>query len=323
MKKKILLILALGLIISSTAAFGSITAFAKTPEPTVAPGDKIAVILNAGFHCGAGGGNGRVWIKAYDDKYEAAKAAKEKGVREDLINIDETTWQLADIMSYECPVCGSTFWASYSNKSGIPDGKNMQFTHFTPDDGEGEFFGGGHDCEIALTYWFQKALNYCVTNPEALWTAGSWANMQTAIGNAEVFLYRFHNPDVCVCDINNMDGGTYEEMIALMNAIQDMFADGAMDYRFDIESPNYIALSALTAEFDNWVKIVGGYAEQALVGSGEWKALEQAIIDGFELLDEFDAAFALSFDNQSHNFWNPLFADAVGAILTSFRSLPM
>lgn len=146
MKKKLL-----GLIVAAVMAIGIIVpvAFAapKVPDPEAYIGDRIeANVLNAGFHCNTFGGNGRVWVKAYDDKYEAAKKAKDKGVWEDFIYIGDNAW-LLDTDEYECPNCGSKQWLSYSNKSGVPDGKNIQLTHYVPppppeeDDEEGGFSG--------------------------------------------------------------------------------------------------------------------------------------------------------------------------------------
>jgi len=62
MKKTISLILA---VIMMTGAL-AITAVAapKVPAPTPEVGAREAVILNAGFHCNANGGNGRVWVEA-------------------------------------------------------------------------------------------------------------------------------------------------------------------------------------------------------------------------------------------------------------------
>ncbi|MCL1873507.1 MAG: hypothetical protein FWF85_05260, partial [Clostridiales bacterium] len=129
MKKFLVVLLACLLVLSL-----GVTAFAepKVPAPNPVPGAREAVILNAGFHCNAHGGNGRVWVEAYDLKYEADKSLKKEGiggVLEDLIYLDDNCWLLANKKDYVCPECGSSVWVSYSNKSGVPDGKNIQLTH--------------------------------------------------------------------------------------------------------------------------------------------------------------------------------------------------
>jgi len=74
---------------------------------------------NAGFHCGAAQGNGRVRPDGYSN-----------GQQVSFERIDETTWKLVGD-DYICPKCGRTEWVSYSNKSGTPDGKNIQLTHIS------------------------------------------------------------------------------------------------------------------------------------------------------------------------------------------------
>ena len=59
----------------------------------------------------------------------ALKKAGVGGVIEDLVYLGDNCWLLANQTDYECPKCGSTVWVSYSNKSGVPDGKNIQLTH--------------------------------------------------------------------------------------------------------------------------------------------------------------------------------------------------
>lgn len=129
MKKLLSTVLALSMILA--LSIPSLAA-PKVPAVDPQPGAREAVILNAGFHCNAEGGNGRVWVAAYDLKYEADKALKKAGVGgvlENLIYLDDNCWLLENDTDYVCPKCGSTVWVSYSNKSGVPDGKNIQLTH--------------------------------------------------------------------------------------------------------------------------------------------------------------------------------------------------
>ena len=125
--KKLLIITLAGLLVLAL----SVAVFAATnavPEEDAKP-----VILNAGFHCNANGGNGRVWVDLYDERFEADKAKKKDGVGgvlEALIDLGDNCWLLASD-EYFCPACGNNEWVSYSNKSGVPNGKNIQLTHQT------------------------------------------------------------------------------------------------------------------------------------------------------------------------------------------------
>jgi len=97
---------------------------------------------NAQFHCNAINGNGRVWPETPTDmkKFEGQlRFTKAEG----------TLWNLSGVYKpildpkgkvtgkYEsnssdmvvCPVCGSTEWITFSNNSGVPDGKNVQMQH--------------------------------------------------------------------------------------------------------------------------------------------------------------------------------------------------
>jgi len=89
----------------------------------------VTNFINAGFHCNANGGNGRVWIDAYDKEYKDNKNEGLDGVLVDLIPLEDNYWLLDNQKDYKCPQCGSNVWVSYSNMSGVPDGKNIQFNH--------------------------------------------------------------------------------------------------------------------------------------------------------------------------------------------------
>jgi len=97
---------------------------------------------NAGFHCSAAGGNGRVRPSGYSN-----------GKKETFERIDETTWKLVSD-AYICPVCGSTDWISYSNKSGTPDGKNIQLSHI----------GGGSTVFTPLNLLVRKTYSHELSN---------------------------------------------------------------------------------------------------------------------------------------------------------------
>jgi len=78
---------------------------------------QVVTIEGVGFHCNAFNGNGKVDMVNYP----------KKGL-EEFERIDATTWKLL-ATQYKCPKCGSNEWITYSNKSGVPDGKNAQLNH--------------------------------------------------------------------------------------------------------------------------------------------------------------------------------------------------
>jgi len=133
MKKKII-----GILVVAVLAMGVmipvVLAAPKVPNPSEFDlGEARQVQMeNVGFHCASQGGNGRVWIDAYDVKAAEAKKSGVKWIKETIIYVDDNSWLLANTTDYVCPVCGGTMWVSYSNKSGVPDGKNMQLTHYYP-----------------------------------------------------------------------------------------------------------------------------------------------------------------------------------------------
>ena len=75
--------------------------------------DRVLSENKVGFHCGCEGGNGSVTPLNYYDTPEW------------LVRIDDVTWEL-ESKDYACPKCGNTDWVSFSNKSGVFDGKNVQ-----------------------------------------------------------------------------------------------------------------------------------------------------------------------------------------------------
>jgi len=96
-------------------------------------------VFNAGFHCGTYGGNGRVWISNYV-----------KGEWHEFEYAGDNTWTLLS-EDFVCPECGSNEWVSYSNKSGVPNGKNIQLKHPGAPDPEPEPSGIIVNDEVYLT----------------------------------------------------------------------------------------------------------------------------------------------------------------------------
>lgn len=100
------------------------------------------------FHCNTCGGNGRVWPQV--GPYNKKNDGKIFLVLEEIPGT--TAWHLIDVKDAKgnslgvptCPgkheYCGSSDWISFSNNSGVPDGKNIQLHHGNPDD-PGDFSG--------------------------------------------------------------------------------------------------------------------------------------------------------------------------------------
>jgi len=89
-------------------------------------------IEEAGFHCNDGNGNGSVSppipvaYQTFDNNGKVVYVYPVNRVN------NTTSWELDDSdgkNAIVCPACGRTDWVTYSNNSGVPDGKNAQFKH--------------------------------------------------------------------------------------------------------------------------------------------------------------------------------------------------
>ena len=120
------LISALLVLMLSLAVFASVMA-----AGTLASGDE-ATVEGFAFHCNANGGNGRVYLVGYAKDF--GKFDKKTG--EGLVDLvrsadDFKVWDVIvpEGEVWECQACGCAEWISFSNKSGVPDGKNIQLNH--------------------------------------------------------------------------------------------------------------------------------------------------------------------------------------------------
>ncbi|MCL1816266.1 MAG: hypothetical protein FWG43_01510 [Clostridiales bacterium] len=93
-------------------------------------------VKGAGFHCNVGNGNGKENIAAYKDGWLEFEF------------ISGTTWKLLSD-KYVCPKCGKNEWVSFSNNSGVPNGKNIQLQH--PGAAELKYAGIAIDQEVMVT----------------------------------------------------------------------------------------------------------------------------------------------------------------------------
>jgi len=112
MKKILTLVIVLAMAVAV-----SIPAFAAP-----AAGD-IVTVEGFAFHCGHGEkGNGSTTIAGQPKDF--GKKMKIDLVRSDW---DPTVWEVPHY-DFKCAVCGNDMWVSFSNKNGVPDGKNIQLT---------------------------------------------------------------------------------------------------------------------------------------------------------------------------------------------------
>jgi len=135
----------LALIIAMTMVFSlAVPAFAGNEKVTnnyLEGAELKQDFNNAQFHCNAISGNGRVWpvvpadMKKFEGQLTFTKAA---GTQWNLTGVAEQkkddkgkalTGQYNKLGMVVCPVCGSIKWITFSNNSGVPDGKNVQMQH--------------------------------------------------------------------------------------------------------------------------------------------------------------------------------------------------
>ena len=83
------------------------------------------------FHCNAFSGNGKTYIIGEAKDYGKFDKKTGEGLIQLLPTADPKVWLpvVPDGKEWVCENCGSESWVSYSNKSGVPDGKNIQLTH--------------------------------------------------------------------------------------------------------------------------------------------------------------------------------------------------
>jgi hypothetical protein len=87
-----------------------------------------------GFHCSTFGGNGRTYVPQFQAIGNNGKVnnINTNKIWVDLIRtVDPVVWYavVPEGENWACINCGSSAWITFSNKSGVPDGKNVQLTH--------------------------------------------------------------------------------------------------------------------------------------------------------------------------------------------------
>jgi len=87
---------------------------------------------NADFHCNADG-NGRVWTTLGKNVTQKLSVPLHfvANTGQPVSNQANaaTAWHLVHNNTYICEECGSAEWVTFSNNSGLPDGKNIQMNH--------------------------------------------------------------------------------------------------------------------------------------------------------------------------------------------------
>ena len=121
MKKKLGFVL-LAVAVMVAIAMPVTAAQAKNPADS-----NTATVTGCGFHCTADGENGKACIVGQPKDF-----GKDAVVVLSRDSKDPTVWHLVSINGnsgpFVCACCGSSDWVSFSNKSSVPDGKNIQLS---------------------------------------------------------------------------------------------------------------------------------------------------------------------------------------------------
>ncbi len=91
-----------------------------------APNPDVVTVEGFAFHCNHDGGNGKTNIVGKDKDF-----GKKLNITLTRNADDPKVWDVVVPEGEEwiCANCGSSQWISFSNKSGVPDGKNIQLNH--------------------------------------------------------------------------------------------------------------------------------------------------------------------------------------------------
>jgi len=113
----------LGIMLTTVLVF-AFAGQAVAAKTTVA--SNAATVEGFAFHCNCDGGNGKTYIVG-----KAKDFGKKLNINLTRNANDPTVWDVVvpagDV--WECTTCGGTEWITFSNKSGVPDGKNIQLNH--------------------------------------------------------------------------------------------------------------------------------------------------------------------------------------------------
>ena len=108
-------------------AFALVMVCALAVPALAVPAADTATITGCAFHCTEDGGNGKTSIVGQAKDF--GKNATVELLRD---SDDPTVWHLVSVNGdkgpFVCATCGSSEWVSFSNKNGVPDGKNIQFS---------------------------------------------------------------------------------------------------------------------------------------------------------------------------------------------------
>jgi len=181
------------------------------------------------FHCNTYGGSPRVWPQV--GPYSKDNDGKIFLVLEAIPGT--TAWRLIDVKDAvgnslgvpTCPgkhrYCGSSDWISFSNNSGVPDGKNIQLYHGMPDQEE-----------IPCTLTFTKSV---AGEPFYFWAEAQGLDPEALAGMMSFELYKA-----------NEDGTAYSGA-ALATAELNLLCSG-FTFEADFVTGWYAIVEALSAE---------------------------------------------------------------------------
>jgi len=94
----------------------------------------VAIAEGFGFHCNTFGGNGRTYVPQFQTIGNNGRMTN-INTNKTLVTLVRTAspvvWNVVvpEGENWACIDCGSDAWITYSNRSGVPDGKNIQLNH--------------------------------------------------------------------------------------------------------------------------------------------------------------------------------------------------
>ena len=196
-------------------------------EPVEAPQGQIVTWVDGfGFHCNTFGGNGRtdiivngITLGGQNVNHHGIGSAQNPV---DIQNIIGTTlWNLLrdDIV---CATCGSTAWITFSNNSGVPNGRNIQVHHPAKPE---------PPPTPTLEYIYKTVNGVNIAD----WAAANGINMADLVGSMSFVAYQNGvQVSVGVLQLNGrivftppLAAGTYTIVETVTGTSKEIFGDGA------------------------------------------------------------------------------------------------
>ena len=189
MKKMLSILIALTMVLSLAAPM-----WAAPADPDT------ATVTGCAFHCTADGGNGKTYIDGQPKDFgKGAVVVLSRDAD------DPKVWHLVSINGdtgpFVCADCGSSDWVTFSNKSGVPNGKNIQLSDVAKtDDPEPPC-----DTYVFVPYFYYGTIVWDATKidqncPALQQVHGDHAAALTAAGYSIRAGIEIENPAGCIWD---------------------------------------------------------------------------------------------------------------------------